>query len=231
MSLVGTVVVGAMLLIGVLNGLRRGAIKEGMALIGVLLGALLMILWSVRGGAFLSQRIRWQSGTSQWIAAMSLLWVTALLVGYGSGLLMPRRGRMPVFIRLGGAVLGLLNAGLLAGFSLRYTQLLFYGETSTAPKTTWIRNAIASRFLVDRLDELVLGIAGVVAAVALVMALIRLIWRFVRPRPAVPAPAPQSVIEPAPSSQVPGVLPSGQTGIPPGMEPSLLQKSSSGGPK
>src|SRR3712207_5996421 len=114
MALAGTIVVGLSLIIGLLNGLRRGAMKEGIALIGILFGALLVTLWAERWGIVLARRTRWQPGTGQWIAATSVLWGTALFSGYGSGVLLPQRAIRPRrAMRAGGALLGLLNSGLL----------------------------------------------------------------------------------------------------------------------
>ncbi|HSH82782.1 MAG TPA: hypothetical protein VLA19_29980, partial [Herpetosiphonaceae bacterium] len=136
-------------------------------------------------------RTRWQPGTGRWLAAMGTLWVTALLAGYASGALLPRRAvRMSSALRAAGAVLGLLNAGLLLGLSLRYTQSYLYGEAAEQ-KATWIRSAVASRFLLDRFDLIVLGVAWSIAAVSLISTLVRLIRRlFAAPRPAVTPVAP-----------------------------------------
>src|SRR3712207_6115444 len=68
---------GVVLLLGALNGARRAAVKEGMALVGVLLGALLVSLWMDRWGLVLAGRARWQPATGQWIAAIGTLWGTA----------------------------------------------------------------------------------------------------------------------------------------------------------
>lgn len=191
MALAGTILVAVALLLGALNGFRRAAVQEGMALVGVLLGALLVTLWIERLGLDLARRTRWQPGTGRWLAAMGTLWVTALLAGYASGALLPRRAvRMSSALRAAGAVLGLLNAGLLLGLSLRYTQSYLYGEAAEQ-KATWIRSAVASRFLLDRFDLIVLGVAWSIAAVSLISTLVRLIRRlFAAPRPAVTPVAP-----------------------------------------
>lgn len=233
MALAGTIVVGLVLLIAALNGFRRGTIKEGMALVGILLGTLLVMLWGERWGVTVARRTGWQPGTGQWIAAMGLLWVTALLSGYGSGVLLPRRkGRLPTALRGGGALLGLLNGVLLAGFSLRFTQRLLYAETPQALKQTWIRTGVASRFLLDQLDLLVLGLAWGVAVVSLVATLVQLVRRLLAPRPSAPA----TTSAPAAAKPAEAPLFGGGTTTPspiaPGMERSFIEKpkSSGGGP-
>ncbi len=231
MALAGTILVAVALLLGALNGFRRAAVKEGMALVGVLLGALLVSLWIERLGLDLARRTRWQPGTGRWLAAMATLWVTALLAGYGSGSLLPGRAvRMSSMLRAGGAVLGLLNAGLLLGLSLRYTQTYLYDETAEQ-KATWIRSAVASRFLLDRFDMIVLGVAWSIAAVSLIVTLVRLVRRlFAAPQPAVtpaspPKPDAATASGTAPNRPLhPWNGPSAPPAGAPGMERSFLEK-------
>ena len=187
MALVGTIVVGLALLIGALSGLRRGMVSEGMALVGVLLGALLATMWAERWGAGIATRLSWQPLTGRWIASMGLLWITALLAGYGSAALLPRRHvSLPSRQRLGGALLGLLNGGLLIGITLRYTQSLWYGEAPGRPAASWIRAGQASRLLVERFDLLLLAIAWSFAVISLIAMLFRLFGRVSWRRPAAP---------------------------------------------
>ena len=229
MALVGTILVALALLVGALNGMRRGATREAVALIGVLLGALLVNLWVERWGVVVAQRTRWQPGTGQWIAAMGLLWSTSLLAGYGSGSLLPRRtGRLAGSQRAIGALLGLVNWGLLAGLALRYTQTLLYGETPGAQKpTTWIRASVASRFLLERFDLILLAFAWGVAVIALVVTLVQLVRRLLAPRP--PA-KPASTNKPAASRPLAEGAILGDTTVarpaqtPPGMQPSFIEK-------
>ena len=243
MALVGTIIVGLALAIGALNGARRGALKEGMALIGVLLGALLVTFWAERWGVTLSRATNWRPELGQWAATLAVLWGTALFSGYGSAALLPRRpGGMPWTLRAGGALLGLVNGGLLTGFTLLYTQRHFYGANAAARGTSWVEMAVASRFMIERLDLIVLGVAWTFAVVSLVVTLIRLVRSLIAPQPAsAPAPSarasssqplpPDSTARP-PSAQ--GTSPAADasrsrdatatqsTTRPPGMEPSFL---------
>jgi hypothetical protein len=225
MALAGSIVVGLALLIGALNGLRRGALKEGMALIGILLGVLLVTPWAGRWGMVLARRIAWPPITGQWIAALGLLWGTGLLSGYGSGALLPwHPARIPALQRGIGALLGLLNGGLLAGFTLRYTQLYYYGEATQGRRQTWIRDSAASRFLLDRLDLLLLALAWTVAVASLIVSLVQLVRRLRAHQAASPTAA-----TPAPATPGADALPVGsgttiKSSPPPGMERSFLEK-------
>jgi hypothetical protein len=225
MTLVGSVVVGIALLVGVLVGARRGATKEVMALVGVLLGALLVTTWASRWGVAIATRTGWQRTTGEWIGAMMLLWGTALFAGYGSAALLPRTAaRMSSAQRIAGAALGLVSATLLTGLTLRLTQTLFYGEVGNDRQMTWIRQAVVSRFLLERFDLLVLGATWTFAVVALVVSLVRLLRMFFVA--AKPAPAPAAKPTPAtPSASVTPAQPTQPTpAIPPGMERSFLDK-------
>lgn len=231
MALAGSIIIGIVLLLGLLNGLRRGALREGILLIAVLLGALLVTLWSQRGGDAIARRMSWQPGTGQWLAAIGLLWGAALGTGYAPATLLPQRpGKMLLPLRVAGAVLGLLNAGLLIAFSLRYTQTMYYDDA--APRETlWLRSGVISNFLLERLDLILLGLAWGIAVISLVVILGQLIIRLISPnRAAPPAPA-----RPAPSKPVltpqPAARDTSTVPVAPGMERSFIEKprSPSGG--
>lgn len=227
MALAGTIIFGIVLLLGLLNGLRRGAIKEGILLIAVLLGALLVTLWSQRGGDVIARRMSWQPGTGQWLAAMGLLWGVVLGTGYAPASLLPQRpGKMLLPLRVAGAALGFLNAGLLIAFSLLYTQTMFYDDA--APRETlWLRTGAISRFLLEQFDLLLLGLAWSIAVISLVAILGRLIIRLISPSratppaPARPAPAKPSL---APQPASPIIRDTVPTPVAPGMERSFIEK-------
>ena len=227
MALAGTIFTGIVLVLGLLNGLRRGVLKEGMVLPAVLLGVVLVTLWSERGGAVVARGMSWQPGTGQWLAAMSLLWGSTLGAGYASGALLPRRsGKISVPLRAAGGVLGVLNAGLLLAWSLRYTQHMFYGDVA-GRKLTWIRLSVATHFLLEHLDVLMLGLAWSVAVVSLVVIVSQLMMRLISPARGVgrlptqaeAAPA-RPILDPQSTAREPAPAP-----IPPGMERSFIEKS------
>lgn len=228
MAVAGTIVVALALLLGALNGFRRGALREGIALIGILLGVLLVTLWAERWGTVITQRTGWRPATGQWVAAMGLLWGTALLAGYGSASLLKQQpGKSPLVLRAGGLVLGLLNGGLLLSFSLRYTQALWYGETAGDPAPSWIRAAIASRFLLERIDLVLLGLGWTLAMLSLIVTVVRLVARLAAPQRKTPATTVRT--QPSPVRQIPGAATSQEPAVPrptvaPGMERSFIEK-------
>jgi uncharacterized membrane protein required for colicin V production len=189
MTLIGSILIGLVLLVGFANGLRRGGIKEGTALIGVLLGALLVEYWSKPWGQTLSDRSGLRINNAVLLLSLVLLIGTALFSGYGSGLFFKRRA-MKTGERIGGGLLGLLNMGLLISFTLRYTQLLYFNETDpTQPVQSWIRAGIISRFMFYWLGYVLLGAALALGVVSLITATLRLGRLAATPRPA-PAARP-----------------------------------------
>ncbi|MBA3946466.1 MAG: CvpA family protein [Herpetosiphonaceae bacterium] len=211
------ILIAILLIFGPLNGLRRGAIREGTALIGILLGALLAQGW----GATWAQRLGGVAAaakghsTTEKVLTLGLLIGIALLCGYGSGVLLPRRTeKMAITQRLGGGVLGFINMGLLCGFALLFIQHLWYDPftlptTSTTNPgtvipdvgTSWIQRTPLTRLLVERLGLILLGVAVAFAFASLIVGLVRLMGVLRRP---VAAPQKQPVTP----------LPLGATGTP-----------------
>jgi hypothetical protein len=168
MPLISTIIIGCALTFGLINGLRHGGIKEGIALVGVLLGALLVEFWVDSWGGRLSERSGLKLENAKWVIALSLLIGTALFSGYGSGIFI-RRGLLKTKERLGGALLGLLNMGLLVSFTLRYTQQFYFIETDPAqPQASWIRAGVLSRYMVDWIGYMLIGVAVAIGAMAVI---------------------------------------------------------------
>lgn len=195
MAFISSIIIGVFLVFGLLNGLRRGGLKEGTALVGVLLGALLVEYWARRWGQAVSQRSGLKLETATWLLSLGLLLGTALLSGYGSGLLI-RRHIMKSGERLGGALLGLLNMGLLVSFTLRYTQQFYFNEANPAQQVpSWIRSGLLSRYMLEWVGLVLLGAAGVLALLSIITGAMRLGRLATRPVPT-PAPKPQPTAQP-----------------------------------
>lgn len=210
MPLISSIIIGVLLLLGALNGWRRGGIREEAALIGVLLGALLVEFWAVRWGAsFAAWFGLQQAERARWLVAMALLFGTAIFGGYGIGLLLPR---VPIKNtgHVAGALLGLITVTLLIGFGLRYTQRFWFNETDPAqPVQSWIREGILSRYLVEWIDVALAVAAAGLALAAIVTAIMRLIRLLSQPR--VPQPTPK----PSPAAVKPAAPPPAAQSTPP----------------
>lgn len=173
MPLISTIIIGCVLAFGLINGFRHGGLKEGVALVGILLGALLVAFWVEPWGSRLSERSGLKPENARWVIALSLLIGTALFTGYGSGIFI-RRTVLKTKERLSGALLGLLNMGLLVSFTLRYTQQFYFIETNPAePQASWIREGALSRYMVDWVGYLLIGAALTIGFVALIL---RTMW-------------------------------------------------------
>lgn len=169
MPLASTIIIGCLLAFGLINGFRHGGLKEGVALVGILLGALLVAFWVEPWGSRLSERSGLKPENARWVIALGLLVGTALFTGYGSGIFI-RRTVLKTKERLSGALLGLLNMGLLVSFTLRYTQQFYFIETNPAePQASWIREGALSRYMVDWVGYLLIGAALTIGFVALIL--------------------------------------------------------------
>jgi hypothetical protein len=183
LSLVSTLAIGALLLVGFFNGLRRGGIREGAALIGILLGALLVEIWVERWGQTLHDRSGLKIENARWLVGLGLLFSVAIFGGYGSGLLI-RRASLKSSERMIGSLLGLLNSALLISFALRYTQQFYFNEQGSGEIIqSWIRSGPLSNRLLTWVDLALVGAAAALAIVSLLTGTIRLGRLATQPKP------------------------------------------------
>lgn len=115
-----------MLLMGVV-GLLRGAQREAIVSLAIVLGALIISVWSGSWAtdlhdAFTSMA---QQDTETWLGVLVLVLIT-LVAGYGLGSAIVPRGPLSGMSRVGGFVVGLANGAALSGWLLRnyYNALL-----------------------------------------------------------------------------------------------------------
>jgi uncharacterized membrane protein required for colicin V production len=191
MALAFTVVIALVLvvlgLVGYIRDLRRGLL----ALIGTLAGASLVSFWAAPWGQALSSRLT--GGDPQRltfiVSCVLLLW-SALVVGYGGGMLLTRAKERPPFQqRLAGALLGALNGVLVVAFLLRFavvSQPAFAATIQASP---------LAKVLYDGLPLLFLGVAVAITLTVLGRAIV-----LFATRPAAPATNPAT---PATSSSAP----------------------------
>lgn len=200
LTIVLAVTVGIFGVVGLLRGVRRGVV----ALAGTLLGAVLVDLWSEPLARWLRDSVgpeRPALPTFTLVATLFML--TALLVGYGGSVLLPRidpQAKKPAGLvdRPLGALLGALNGALIVSYLLRYAETIWVDGTVSALVAT---SPVA--FVLDRwLPWFVMAL--VVTTALFVM--LRLTAATVRGRAAAPKAKPAPGAQPGqtpPSAPVP----------------------------
>jgi hypothetical protein len=187
MALALTVVIGLVLavlgFVGYLRDLRRSLL----ALLGTLVGAILVNFWGDQWGASLASRF--VDGDVQritfYVYYVVFLW-SALVVGYGGGILLNRVKDQSVPQRLTSALLGLVNGVLIVGFLLRFAS-----AKQPAFAAAIQANSLA-KLIHDGMPLLFLAVAGLITIMVIVRAVVGLFNRGVTPppqRPAEPKPA------------------------------------------
>ena len=154
MALAFTIVIALVLvvlgLVGYIRDLRRGLL----ALIGTLAGVILVSFWAAPWGLALAGSF--VGGDPQrmiFIVSCALLLWSALVVGYGGGMLLGRaKDRPPFQQRLVGALLGALNGVLIVAFLLRFAV------TSQPSFAAMIESSPLAKILFDSLPLLFLGV-------------------------------------------------------------------------
>lgn len=183
-----SVVLLVLALVGYMRDLRRGTI----ALLGTLAGAVLVDFWGATWGASLASRLVEgdQSRTTLLVSCLLFLW-SALVVGYGGGMLLARPKDRPVGQRMAGALLGLVNGLLIVGFLLRY------GTAQQAGFTTTVKADLLANLINTAMPWLFLGAAAIVTVLALGRGLMRLFGRSAATPAPKPAPTPAAQPRPA----------------------------------
>ncbi len=137
------VAIGLFGLIGFSRGARRGLI----ALAGTLMSAVLIDLWQARWSEWLMSEVD-QSLWMVFLLTALIFLSVALLVGYGSSLLLPADPQKAKQIhtmkeRFSGTLLGMLNGTLLASYLLRYaTDNWVEGEAQALIEESLVANVL-----------------------------------------------------------------------------------------
>jgi len=200
MALAFTIVIALVLvvlgLVGYIRDLRRGLL----ALIGTLAGVSLVSFWAAPWGLALAGSF--VGGDPQrmiFIASCALLLWSALMVGYGGGMLLARAKDRPSFQqRLAGALLGVLNGVLIIAFLLRFAI------TSQPSLAEVIQASQPAKILFGSLPLLFLGLAVAVTLAVLVRGVVLLATRRAAPpaAPAAPAAATPATSTSAPTQRI-----------------------------
>ena len=201
MALALTIVIGLVLallgFVGYVRDLRRGML----ALLGTLVGAILVNFWGDQWGAGLASRFVNPDvqRITFYVNYAVFLWC-ALVVGYGGGVLLSRVKERSLQQRLVGALLGLVNGVLIVGFLLRFATAK---QPSLAPL---IQANPVAKIVHDGLPLLFLALAAITTLLVLGRAAIGLFSR------GAPQPVPIKPVEPKPAS-APAASPAGEKRI------------------
>jgi uncharacterized membrane protein required for colicin V production len=144
-------------------GFWRGAQREVLVTLGILLGVVLGEFWAGPWGRDLADRSGLSENGGAFLVAMLFLVGSTFLIGYGLGasFVLPTPG---IAGRVVGALVAAGNGALLLGFSLRDIRLfLLQNEVGL------FERALVARLLSESLGWLLLG--GAVAALPLLIAL------------------------------------------------------------
>jgi hypothetical protein len=150
-------------------GLWRGALREWMTLAGILVGWIMQVEWSGSSswGGDLAALLKLDPTLASFFVAALLFLGTALIVGYGSGAMLPYRPDLSWPNRAFGACLGLGNGVLILSGLLRIMDQTLFGGQSGSP----LRLSGLGEFLIvyvgwAYLLMLIVLLGGIVAGVA-----------------------------------------------------------------
>lgn len=195
MALALTIVISLVLVVLGLIGYVRDLRRSMLALLGTLGGAILVNFWGDQWGAGLASRFvnADVQRISFYVSCAVFLW-SALLVGYGGGILLNRAKERPFPQRVTGALLGLVNGVLIVGFLLRFA-------TSKQPAlAAMVQANPLARIIHDGLPVLFLGVAGLITLFVIVRGVLRLFGRGAPTPQPPPSPKPSAPATPATSA-------------------------------
>ncbi len=173
LSLVFAGIIALIGYIGANVGVARGFVLST----AILAGAEAALWWSDRIGERLSDWFSMSVATGRFLAAMVLLLVVVLLMGFAGSLVL-RWGTPTRWGALLGALLGAANGALLIAMALRLYYLAYAGQLTSDP----LDDSIVTRVLWRNFDWFILGFS-------LVASVLLLYTRFSRLSLAIPDPS------------------------------------------
>ncbi len=184
MELTLLIIFGIVLIALAVVGGMRGVHEGTLALIGTLIGAVLVDLWHPVWYEWVRESLRPEiPAVPTWAIASTVFLGVVVLVGYGSGLLFPRQPRddeigVPLRERIVGVLLGLLNGALVCSYLLRYTiDILHNPEFDTVVATS-----VTLQTLYDWLPWFVMSVVFVLSVMIIARLVIRLLRKAMHAR-------------------------------------------------
>lgn len=126
-------------------GLWRGALREWIALAGILLGYALANEWALPWGGDLAVLAAIDARVAHFAVASSFFLGVTLIVGYGAGVALPFRPDLSWPNRFVGALVGLGNGLLILSFALRIMQRHLFNDAADSP----LRLSVLAAILID----------------------------------------------------------------------------------
>ncbi|MDW8059834.1 MAG: CvpA family protein [Thermomicrobium sp.] len=132
-------------------GFWRGAAREVLVTLGILLGFALGEFWAQPWGLDLAERTGLGEGAASFLVAVLVLVASTFLIGYGSSavVLVPQPGFVG---RLLGALVAFANGTLLLGFALRAIRLYLLGGSPSG----LFERAVVARILSESMPWVLL---------------------------------------------------------------------------
>jgi hypothetical protein len=177
MALALTIIIGLVLAVLGLVGYVRDLRRSLLALLGTLVGAILVNFSGDQWGAGLASRFvnADVQRITFYVNCAVFLW-SALVVGYGGGILLNRAKDRPFQQRLTSALLGLINGVLIIGFLLRFATAK---QPNFAPL---IQADPLAKLIHDGMPLLFLAVVALVTIIVIVRAVIGIFSRGVTPQ-------------------------------------------------
>ncbi|HET8631846.1 MAG TPA: CvpA family protein [Thermomicrobiales bacterium] len=138
-------------------GLWRGALREWIALAGILLGAALATEWSYSWGGDLANELLIDPKLARFAVGALLFLAVTLFIGYGAGMALPYRPDLSWPNRLLGALLGLGNGALILSSALRIMQHNLFDDQASSP----LLGSALAYFLIEEIGWVLLALTVV----------------------------------------------------------------------
>lgn len=138
-------------------GLWRGALREWVALAGILLGAALAAEWAYPWGGDLANELLIDPKLARFAVGALLFLAVTLFIGYGAGMALPYRPDLSWPNRLLGALLGLGNGALILSSALRIMQHNLFDDQASSP----LLSSALAYFLIEEIGWVLLALTVV----------------------------------------------------------------------
>jgi hypothetical protein len=167
-------------------GFWRGVNREIFVAAAILLGMTLAATWNERWGGRVADWLSTGHAMGRFLAAMGLIGVSTLIIGYGGGALAARGARIGRWGRLTGAALAAATGVVLLALALRYTDQDLSGTYSLDV----LHDGMISGFLIEHFTWILAALGGAAVLTVIVGAIVLVVFPPGADLPAVEAVPP-----------------------------------------